>query len=517
MSVVEAQTPTMETIEGRRPHRVPRVGLAGRAVGLGIVTAALSITGSWIPSVWGDEATSILSSERSLPSLFRMLGHVDAVHGTYYLLLHFWVQVFGASAFSVRVPSAIAAGVAAAGVVVLATRLAGPRVGICAGIVFAVLPRTTYMGEEARGYALSAACAVWVTVLLIHLMTSPRARRSTWAAYAAAIAACGYVFLFSLLLVPVHALIVLAYRRDLFRRWSIWVGVALAIALPVLIYGIAEQGQIAFLSARTAATFNSVTIGQWFGNPVFAALSWAAIMLTLVIGIRTWLRDRSHRSGRPSDPPSTHDAPSLILLGALWLLLPMGILLGVNWVHAVYSSRYLSFAAPAAALILGWLIGQPRRLLISVVGIAVVITTVAPTYLAQRTVYAKNSSDWSVDAAYIGSHATPGDGILFDESTRPSRRPRLAMRAYPDSFSGLKDIALKAPWWATDGWRDSTYPLDEVTSRLAGINTVWLIEYRDAGSSGDTFDLPTLESDGYSIVQRKDEHRSLIIELRKSL
>ncbi|HEX3724043.1 MAG TPA: glycosyltransferase family 39 protein, partial [Nitrolancea sp.] len=481
---------------------------------LGVATAALSVTGSWIPSVWGDEATSILSSERSLPSLFRMLGHVDAVHGTYYLLLHFWVDVFGASAFSVRVPSAIAAGIAAAGVVVLATRLADARIGIFAGIVFAVLPRTTYMGEEARGYALSAACAVWVTILLVRLMTS-RPRRRTWFAYAVAIALCGYVFLFSLLLVPVHAVLVFGYRRDLVRRWLTSMCVSVVIALPVLVYGIAEQGQIAFLSARTAATFNSVAIGQWFGNPVLAVLAWAAIFVAIGLGVQSWLRDRRARREHLSPPASPTGAPSLIVVGALWLLLPMSILLGVNWVHAIYSSRYLSFAAPAAALLIGWLIGRPTRFLASAIALAIIVAAAAPTYLSQRTVYAKNSSDWSVDAAYIASHAKAGDGILFDESTRPSRRPRLAMRAYPDSFAGLTDIALKTPWWATDSWRDSTYPLDAVASRLRGINTVWLIEYRDSGTSGDTYDLPALENNGYSIVKRQDEYRSVIIELRR--
>ncbi|HEX4442031.1 MAG TPA: glycosyltransferase family 39 protein [Galbitalea sp.] len=515
MSVARTKDPIADVPDQGARRALPRPGLAARAAVLGLITTALSVAGSWIPSVWGDEATSILSSERSLPSLFRMLGHVDAVHGTYYLLLHFWVGLFDASAFSVRVPSAIAAGVAAAGVVVLATRLAGPRVGIFAGIVFAVLPRTTYMGEEARGYALSAACAVWVTILLVHLLSS-RASRVTWVAYAISVAACGYVFLFSLLLLPVHAVLVITYRRDLLRRWLAWLCAAVAIAAPVIVYGIAEEGQIAFLSARTAATFNSVTIGQWFGNPVFATLAWAAIAVTLALGTRSWVRNRADSRRRCSPAPSTPGTPSLVLVGALWLILPMSILLGVNWVHAVYSSRYLSFAAPAAALLIGWLIGQSGRVVVSVLALAAVVATVAPTYLAQRTVYAKNSSDWSVDAAYIDSHATPGSGILFDESTRPSRRPRLAMRAYPNSFEGLKDLALETPWWATDSWRDSTYPLDDVASRLLGVGTVWLIEYRSAGTSGDTYDLPTLENYGYSIVQRQYEYRSVIIELKET-
>lgn len=74
------------------------------AVILGIVGTALSSLGSWIPSLWGDEAASVLSTSRSLPSLFRMLAHVDAVHGTYFFGLPWWVALFGTSPFAVRFP-----------------------------------------------------------------------------------------------------------------------------------------------------------------------------------------------------------------------------------------------------------------------------------------------------------------------------------------------------------------------------------------------------------------------------
>jgi mannosyltransferase len=116
---------------------------------LGLIAFTVSVAGSWIPSLWGDEAASIMSAQRPWSSLFTMLGHVDAVHGTYYVFLHLWIDVFGASTFSVRLPSYIAIGAAAAGIVVLVNRLATRhhrRVAVIAGILFAVLPRVSYMG-----------------------------------------------------------------------------------------------------------------------------------------------------------------------------------------------------------------------------------------------------------------------------------------------------------------------------------------------------------------------------------
>ena len=82
--------------EAGGPRRIRRSAFAAasaRRSALGTLATVVSLLGSWIPSLWGDEAASAMSAQRSIPSLFRMLGHVDAVHGTYYLGLHAWVQV----------------------------------------------------------------------------------------------------------------------------------------------------------------------------------------------------------------------------------------------------------------------------------------------------------------------------------------------------------------------------------------------------------------------------------------
>jgi mannosyltransferase len=197
----------------------------------------------------------------------------------------------------------------------------------------------------------------------------------------------------------------------------------------------------------------------------------------------------------------------------LWLVAPAVILLSVNAIHAIYSSRYLSFAAPAAAILIGWLLAkaQPRWIVMPLV--LALVAAAAPTYLAQRTPYAQNGSDWAADAAVIQTRAKPGDAMLFDEATRPSRNPRLAMRTYPAAFAGLTDVALKSPWWASDGWRDTTYPLMTVASRLDNAPAVWLIEYRSPGGTASRYDLSTLAALGFRVEQRYGEHSSVVIEL----
>ena len=483
---------------------------------LGVSATAVSAAGSWIPSLWGDEAASVLSAQRSLPSLFRMLGSVDAVHGTYYLFLHFWVQAFGASPFSVRFPSAIAVGVAVAGIVVLGSRLAENRVGVFAGIVAVFLPRITDMGEEARGYAMSAAGIVWLTILLVQIVSLERPKRRLWLVYCIGLAACGYLFLFSLLIVVAHAVIVLGTRqRAILRPWARATLGSVVLAGAVIGFGIHESGQIAFLANRDNTNIRTLLVTQWFGNDLMALIAWALIITAIAVwafGIY-----RTHRdSGEPSAlRDSRARRPALVPLAATWLLGPPAVLLAVNSVHAFYSSRYLSFAAPAAALLIGWLLARVRPQIVAIPLLALVVAASSISYLAQRTPFAKNNSDWSQIADTIKANSEPGEGILFDEDTRPSRAPRLALRTYPSAFAGLTDVALKAPWYDTNNWHDSVYPSSAIAARIGSMKTLWLVEYRLPGTQADTYDRSILSSLGFVIVAEYPQHSSVVLKLTR--
>jgi mannosyltransferase len=485
------------------------------ALSLGILATAVSAAGSWIPSLWGDEAASVLSAQRSLPSLFRMLGNVDAVHGTYYVFLHFWVQVFGASPFSVRFPSAIAVGIAVAGIVSLGSRLGGIRVGVFAGIVAVFLPRITYMGEEARGYAMSAAAVVWLTILLVHIVGLERPKRRLWVFYAIGLAASGYIFLFSMLIVVAHALIVIgSKRRATIAIWARAIAGSVVLAAAVIGFGIGESGQIAFLASRDSTNIRTLVVTQWFGNDLMALVAWALIITAIAVwGVGVY-RARGRSGALNPIRDSGAQRPSLVPLAATWLLGPPAILLAVNSVHAVYSSRYLSFAAPAAALLIGWLLARiPRIAAIPLLVLVVAASSIS--YFSQRTPFAKNNSDWSQIADTIQAKASPGQGILFDEGTRPSRAPRLALRTYPSSFVGLTDVALKAPWYDTTNWHDSVYPSSAIPSRIGSIKTLWLVEYRVPETEADTYDRSILSSLGFVVVAEYEQHSSVVLKLTR--
>ena len=133
-----------------------------------------------------------------------MLGNVDAVHGLYYLLMHGWFQIFPPTEFWSRAPSGLAVGGAAAGVVVLGRQLSSRTVAVTSGAVFAILPRTTWAGIEARPYAFSMMAAVWLTALLI--VATRRESRWLWACYGLGLAMSILLDMYLALLLTAQAL-----------------------------------------------------------------------------------------------------------------------------------------------------------------------------------------------------------------------------------------------------------------------------------------------------------------------
>lgn len=491
---------------------------------LGLATALVSATGSWIPSLWGDEGTSVLSAQRSWSSLFRMTQHVDAVHGLYYAGLHLWVELFGASAASVRFPSALAAGAATAAVVLIVRELADTRTALLAGVVCCTLPRITYAGEEARSYAFSAALAGWTLWVLVRLLTGRARGRRWWIAYTALLTVSIWVFLFSALLLAVHAVVVASVRpeRRFVRRWLAAVLSTTVLTGPLAVAGASESGQIAFLAHRMTVTWRSVTVGLWFTSTSCAVLAWALILLALTSAVRTVLR-RRRRSGtgdHAAGPAAARALPpvSLTVVAAAWLLVPVTLLLLANVVHPVFSGRYLTASAPAAAILValgvarvGALVRRPVPVVL--LGAVLVTAVAAPVWFEQRGPYAKNDSDWADISATVGAHAQTGDAVVFDESTRPSRDPRLALHTYPDGFRRVRDVTLETPYWQRDTWRDAAYTPAEAAARgrFDGVRRVWSVEYAISGRA-DEYGVADLVQLGYRAVQTFHEHRSTITE-----
>ncbi|MDT5338484.1 MAG: mannosyltransferase [Mycobacterium sp.] len=454
------------------PWAVPIVGGTADALLIGIVAAVISAVGAGNPSFWYDEAATISGATRTLPELARLIEDSDAAHPFYYLMMHGWFDLVPRTEFWARVPSWVAVGVAAGGLVVLARLLSTRAIAVCAGIIFAILPRTTAAGIEARPYGLTCAAAVWLTVVLV--IAVRRDRVSSWLLYAVLLALSALLNVYLVLMVVVHGftLLVLRAARRQYGAWLIAVGATCALLVPYLLFLKGQSNQLSWIAPLSDDTIVDVLVNQYFEYSIPFAAS-VGVLITVTVLVPFFRR-------RCSSIPASGQ---LLLLCAGWSAIPTTVILAVSAVsQPLYVDRYLTFTSPAIALALAICavgIGQRRT------GIALIISILAlvsiPNYVRQRGDYAKTGMDYSAVADLIARQASPGDCLLLDDTVDWEPGPiRPLVQARPDAYEDLVDVgAGRSATSMGTLWDENLAPFT-VAYRIARCSTIWTVSQKDS-------------------------------------
>ncbi|MEE1802815.1 glycosyltransferase family 39 protein [Streptomyces sp. JV176] len=368
-------------------------------------------------SVWRDEAATWQVAQRSTAEICRMLGNVDVVHGLYYLLMHGLFACFGPGTTTLRLPSVLAMGVAAACVAAIGHRLAGRWAGLAGGMAFGLLPAVQFHLQEGRPYALVAAGAGISTLLLVTVLQG-RARTVHWVAYGATVLLCGLLNWFSLMILPAHLATLLRTRagRGVWARWATASAVAVAGVLPLALFSRSQSVQVSWIPP--------LTWHMMIGPAVLLAIGGVGALL-----------DRP-RAGRPS----------VAAVGLPLLAVPQLGLIGLSLIQPLFLDRYILFSLLGLALLIGTAVGsavraaEPRLprasawILPAVVAVAMV--ALLPQSLAKRSPEGR-ADDVLAIASDVRRLKEPGGAVLFLPSAR-----RDTASVSPDAFAGLRDIAL---------------------------------------------------------------------------
>jgi mannosyltransferase len=439
---------------------------------VGILAAVVSLVGAGRPSFWYDEAATISAAySRSLDQLWRMLGNVDAVHGLYYLFMHGWFQVFPPTEFWSRAPSGLTIGGATAGIVVLGKQFSSRTVAVASGVICAILPRATWAGIEARPYAASMMAAVWLTVLLVRA-----ARRDSawaWLSYGIVLATSILLDVYLVLVLLAHIAFICVFwrRRTVLVRLAITSILVGCILSPFVMTVVGQAQQISWIAPIGRHTIEDVAVQQYFErSPPFAILS----ALVVAIAIMLWLSTSAQLA--ESDR-------QLLVLAITWLVIPSALI--VIWsvfVHPIYTPRYLTFTAPAMALILGVCIAAvASRPWAATALVGLFAVAAAPNYIrAQRNPYAKYGMDYSQVADLITAKAATGDCLLVNDTVTFMPAPmRPLMAARPNAYRKLIDLTL----WQRATDRNDVFDINlipEVVAKpLSDCSVVWVITQAD--------------------------------------
>ncbi|MGE2716750.1 glycosyltransferase family 39 protein [Mycolicibacterium litorale] len=430
----------------------------------------VSAAGASRPSFWSDEAATISASTRSLPELWDLTRKIDAVHGLYYLVMHGWFAVFPESEFWSRLPSALAVGVAAAGVVAFGRQLSTRSVALTAGAMFAILPRVTAAGIEARSYAFTMAAAVWLMVVGVAALR--RDRRWLWVSYTLCLALATALNVFCILMIGplAAAALTLASSRRAVTSWAVASAVASVVMTPFVIYTQSQSSQVDWIPTLGARTLGELAVEQYFPH-VYAFFFALLTAVVAVLAARRWRHDEG---------AAARDWP-LAVTTVVWIVFPTVALLIYSVVRQpIYQPRYLSFTAPALALLAGLcvvVVGRSRRRIACLV--AVFAVAGAYNYAMQRAPFAKERMDYSHVADVVAHYARPGDCLVFDvASTWKVIGPLKAAR--PAAFSKLQDPGRMFSATELDSLWDAHTTISTWSERLRDCPSLWTISERDA-------------------------------------
>jgi mannosyltransferase len=474
-----------------------------RSFGFRLALATLVVAGleAWQlghPSLWADEVATIAASTRSLHHLLSMLGVIDAVHGTYYLFMHFYIKVAGISAFALRLPSALAVAASAGVMACIAKRQFGERLAWFTLIITATLPRLLWAATEARSYGIDALLsALLLLLLLLALDASGRRRRWLWVAYTFTLALGIHFFIYLILVAFAHGIWIFATRRTAFRTWLLSLGIAFAVSAYILTIVIIEKGQVGWLPAIGVSTVNEVLVGQAFWGNV----NLAYIANGLIIAVLAGARFRGHSA--------TPEQTRLIGLLALIIALPPVAIIGYSLVESsIYDSRYLTMTAPMVGLTLALAVDWLFSRRVAWLALLLILLLAYPSYGKFRATDAKGTH-WSTVASAIGAMSRPGDGILFTDYARKSPSQSRIMIAYPAQTKNLTDITVKIPYFKASGLYPHRVTAAAAASRFGSFKRILVLEESTEQKQYAEV-LAVLTQQGFKLVERKPVVRSWI-------
>ena len=396
--------------------------------------------------IWLDEALTVEISGRHLPQLFAALRH-DGSPPLYYLLLHYWMDLFGTSDLAVR---------ALSGVLSLATLplawFAGRRVarvassfghiephavdrtGAAALLLFATSPYAIRYGTETRMYSLVVFLVLLFSLVLARALEQPSLRR--WSAVTVTTAALAYTHYWTFLMLASVAFFLLLQgrRRPQHRKlchqalYAMFAaGVLFLPWLPTFVFQMLHTGTPWAQQVHAEVLLD--TVFSWAGPASAGAL------LALVLLLMAFIGYTARPSGDGLHLQLSGRVPGRYLV-AMWLV-PLVLAYGTfAFGGSAYAERYTGVALPPFLLLAGLGIGLlPSRA--TVCGLLALISVLG--LVGGRSLNGDERTNATEVAARIQQQARPGDVVGYCPDQLAPAVHRVLVR---EKVTGITEVAF---------------------------------------------------------------------------
>ena len=383
------------------------VVLVGLVVAAGIALRFLASS-----DLWFDEALSVNIARLSLGDLEDALKQ-DGAPPLYYVLLHFWIDVFGTGDTAVRALSGVLS-VAALPLAYLAgKRIGGRSVAWWSVLILAVSPYAVRYATESRMYALVMFLVLWGYLALRRALDAPTVWRLAVVALVTALLV--YTQYWSFYIVAVVGVgLLFAWRRG---------GAATRHAAPRIIVAIAIGGLtlVPWLSTLTYQLQHTGTpwgdpISPWFGlaQSMIGFMGGdetsAAFVLVIPMVVLPLLALFGAALDRRRIELDLHTRPAVRLeLAAAFGILGLG--LTVSWIGGTtFDARYASVMYPlfVLAAAYGLTAFADRRVRVGVLAVVLLLSAVcAARNVTEERTQASQSAD------VIRANSKSGDLVVY--------------------------------------------------------------------------------------------------------
>ncbi|HSX41508.1 MAG TPA: glycosyltransferase family 39 protein [Candidatus Saccharimonadales bacterium] len=361
-------------------------------------------------SIWHDEGYTMMLAPMGPIEILARTGR-DVHPPLYYEALHYWMLAFGNSEVAARGFSAVLMlGVIVVGYLLM-RQLFGELTGRLSALTLTFAPFLVRYSQEARMYGMVAFLIILATYLLI--LAVKQRRWVWWLGYAIVLAAALYTHYYSIFMIPVHWIYMLARSRksgDGLKNPRWWVAnfVAAGLFLPWLPVAYAQfsRVQASFWIPKVSAATLPNTIMQFFtfNNLGQIPVNFKVVLTLIFVGLAFSLivQLKKQRTGALLMVTYAFFGPTVVAI--------------LSYKRPIYVDRYFVFAAVAFYCLLGLIIGlswpwrNRPRLQISSIAVLLVIFG-----FGIRNVYVSSNHQMRDIAAIVNDQYQPGDAILSGE------------------------------------------------------------------------------------------------------
>lgn len=343
-------------------------------------------------SIWYDEGASVYSSKTPISTIISKSNIVPSFV-LYYTTLHFWIQLFGYSEFSVRFLSVIFGVLSVYVIYKLGELVFDTNIGLLSAFILAISSYHIRYSQEARPYTLSILFVLLSSYYLIKILENKE--RKYIVGYIISSIVMIYTHGYGLFYLIFQNIYYLIFKRRDIKLWVVIQAIILSFfVLPFLLRDARESLDTAYdLRVPTLSSIYN-TFEIFVGNEQILYIFILVIIIGLIIDLVT-----------------KKDLDKYVFM-ILWLFVPFIISAIISYtIQPIYHNRY--FIASFSALILLFSKGISNFRKVPIILFILFIVVVLQVPLIEGYYKDIQKDQWREATNYIENNKKDNDTILL--------------------------------------------------------------------------------------------------------